>query len=69
MEGGLAKRKLIDTQDRERQYIVDYLASQAPDEIVAHLEKVKSERVLGRWIDSWDVHTNKDRMVGHHCSH
>jgi hypothetical protein len=57
----LAKRKLIGTQDRERQYIVDYLASQAPDEVVEHLEKVKSERVLGRWIDAWDVHTNKDR--------
>lgn len=58
----MAKRELIDTQDRERQYIVDYLASQAPDEVVEHLEKVKSERVLGRWIDVWDVHTNKDRL-------
>lgn len=57
----MAKRELIDTQDRERQYIVDYLASQAPDEVVEHLEKVKSERVLGRRIDAWDVHTNKDR--------
>lgn len=57
----MPKRELIDTQDRERQYIVDYLASQAPDEVVKHLEKVKSERVLGRWIDVWDVHTNKER--------
>jgi hypothetical protein len=57
----LPKRELIDTQDRERQQIVDYLASQAPDELVEHLEKVKSERVLGRWIDVWDVHTHRDR--------
>lgn len=25
------------------------------------MEKVKSERVLGRWIDVWDVYTNNDR--------
>jgi hypothetical protein len=54
-------RELIDAQDRERQQVVDYLASQAPDELVEHLEKVKSERVLGRWIDAWDVHTNQHR--------
>ncbi len=57
----MPKNELIDTQHRERQQIVDYLASQAPDEIVEHLEKVKSERVLGRWIDAWDVHTNEHR--------
>ena len=57
----MPKKELIDTQDRERQQIVDYLASQAPDEIIEHLEKVKSERVLGRWIDAWDVHTNQHR--------
>lgn len=57
----MPKRELIDAQDRERQQIVDYLASQAPDEIVEHLEKIKSERVLGRWIDAWDVHTNQNR--------
>ena len=57
----MAKRDLIDAQDRERQQIVDYLASQAPDELVEHLEKIKSERVLGRWIDAWDVHTNQNR--------
>ena len=57
----MSKKELIDAQDRERQLIVDYLASQAPDEIVEHLEKVKSERVLGRWIDAWDVHTNQHR--------
>jgi hypothetical protein len=48
-------------QDRERQQIVDYLAGEAPDETVEHLEKVKSERVLGRRMDARDVHTNKDR--------
>jgi hypothetical protein len=51
----------VRSSDRERQHIVDYLADQAPDETVEHLEKVKSERVLGRRIDVWDVHTDKER--------
>jgi hypothetical protein len=54
-------RETLAAQDRERQQIVDYLAGEAPDETVEHLEKVKSERVLGRRMDAWDVHTNKDR--------
>jgi hypothetical protein len=33
----------------------------APDETVEHLEKVTSERVVGRHIDIWDIHTNKER--------
>ncbi len=57
----MPKRELIDAKDRERQHIVDYLTSEAPDEVVEHLEKVPSERVLGRWIDAWDVHTNQHR--------
>jgi hypothetical protein len=51
----------VNSSDKERQYVVDYLADQAPDETVEHLEKVKSERVPGRWIDVWDVYTDKER--------
>lgn len=51
----------MESSDRERQYIVNYMASQADDETVEHLEKVASERVLGRDIDVWDVHTNVNR--------
>lgn len=47
--------------DRERQQIVDYMAMTAADERLEGLEKVKSERVLGRPIDAWDVHTDRDR--------
>lgn len=46
---------------QERQYIVDYVASQASDETVEHLEKIASERALGRDIDVWDVHTDVSR--------
>lgn len=51
----------LESSDRERQNIVDYLAAQASDETVDHLEKVASERVLGRDIDVWDVHTEINR--------
>lgn len=51
----------MESSDRERQHIVDYMAAQASDETVDHLEKVTSERVLGRDIDVWDVHTNINR--------
>ena len=51
----------MESPDRERQYIVDYMASQAGDETVEHLEKVASERMLGRDIDVWDVHTDVNR--------
>jgi len=47
--------------ERERQFIVDYMASQAPDEIVEDPEKVASERVMGRRCDVWDVHTDVER--------
>lgn len=47
--------------DRDRQDIVDYLASEAPHERVTHLEKLKTERVLGRKLDAWDVHTATNR--------
>ena len=51
----------MESPDEERQYIVDYLANEAPDESVEQLEKVATERVLGRDMDVWDVHTDKHR--------
>lgn len=57
----LPKPTRLEADDRGRQHVVDYLASEAPEETVEHLERVKSERVLGRWIDVWDVHTLKNR--------
>src|SRR6266851_556947 len=41
--------------------VSDYVESQARDEKVLHVEKMKSERILGSDHDCWDVHTNKDR--------
>jgi hypothetical protein len=41
--------------------VVDYVASQARDERVLHAEKLKTEHVVSRDYDCWDVHTDKDR--------
>ena len=52
---------MLDTTDRERQLIVDYIASQAPDERVELVQKVYSERVHAVVHDVWDVHTDVER--------
>lgn len=49
------------SSQRERQEIVDYIASQAKDETVENLEKVFSERVAGRKYSIWNVHTESGR--------
>lgn len=41
--------------------IREYVEWQAPDEKVEHAEQVKTERLLGRIYDCWDVHTDKGR--------
>ena len=41
--------------------ITDYVEWQARGEVVQHAEKVKSEHLLGRDYDCWDVHTQRDR--------
>lgn len=41
--------------------IADYVESQAHGEIVQHAEKIKSEHLLGRDYDCWDVHTQRER--------
>lgn len=44
--------------ESERERIREYMASQAHDETVTHLEKVATEVVYGRHYDVWDVHTD-----------
>jgi hypothetical protein len=46
---------------REQQFVVDYLFEAVPKETVEHLEKVYSQRVMGRKHDIWNVHTNMER--------
>src|SRR5215467_9949802 len=45
----------------DEQRIREYVEWQARDERVEHAEQVKTERLLGRIYDCWDVHTNKGR--------
>lgn len=52
---------MLNATDHDRQAIVDYLASQAPDELVEFVQKVYSERLHGITHDIWDVHTDKER--------
>ena len=46
--------------DRE-QDIANYVESQARDETLQHVEKIKSEYILGTEYECWDVITDKDR--------
>lgn len=41
--------------------IASYIRGQAPDEEIRHVEKVKTEHVLGDEYEIWDVTTDKDR--------
>lgn len=51
----------MDSPEREKQVIVEYMALRIDDENVQHLEKVASEGVWGQRHDVWDVHTDKQR--------
>lgn len=51
----------MDSPQHERDAITGYMAREAPDESVIHLEKVATERIMGRDRDVWDVHTDKER--------
>lgn len=41
--------------------IANYIHGQAPDETVQHVEKVKTEYVMGDAFEIWDVTTDKER--------
>jgi hypothetical protein len=45
----------------EKQAVIDYMNSQAPDLTVEFLQKVYVENVLSHQHAVWDVHTNVDR--------
>ena len=47
--------------EREREQVCEYMASQAGDETIVHLEKVTTEVVFGRHYDVWDVQTDAAR--------
>jgi hypothetical protein len=47
--------------EHENQHVIDYMAGQARDETVTHVEKIRTERVMGRNYGCFDVHTDKGR--------
>jgi hypothetical protein len=56
----------LDRYSPERDYdaekdIADYVEGQARDETVQHVERVKTEYVMGTPYEMWDVTTDKDR--------
>jgi hypothetical protein len=51
----------VDADIHSEKDIANYLAGQAPDETVHHMEKIKEELVLGQKYEIWDVTTDKDR--------
>lgn len=57
---GLGRYSPIRDADSE-QDIANYVHGQAHDEEVQHVEKIKTEYVLGTGYDMWDVTTDKNR--------
>src|SRR6266567_2442928 len=51
---------LIDRAEHEEKAVREYIELEA-DETVTFLEKVKSERVFGRKLDAWNVHTDQNQ--------
>ena len=57
LERYLLKQSPFDGSDDIRQYV----ESQSPEEEVTYLERILSERVVGRDHEIWDVHTTGER--------
>jgi hypothetical protein len=55
------RKVTVDQSEEERRDIIEYVQSQARDEKVIHLEKVKIEHINDRKLERWDVVTNSDR--------
>lgn len=51
---------VIDRPEHEEKRVREYVELEA-DETVTFLEKVKSERIFGRRLDAWNVHTDKNQ--------
>ena len=52
---------MLPSTPEEKQAVIDYMNSQAPDLTVEFLQKVYVENVLSHQHAVWDVHTNVDR--------
>src|ERR1700688_4945422 len=52
---------MLPSTSEERQAVIDYMNSEAPDLTVEFLQKVYIENVLSHQHAGWDVHTNVDR--------
>lgn len=52
---------MLPATEDERQAVIDYMSSQAPDLTVEMVQKVYAENVLHVRHDIWDVHTNEGR--------
>jgi hypothetical protein len=52
---------MLDATQEERDHVLGYMASQAPDLTVEFAQKVYAENVLNHRHNVWDVHTNLDR--------
>jgi len=57
----LGRLKVRPDPEHEARSVLEYMAGQARDETVVHLEKVATERVFGQKHDVWDVHTDVGR--------
>lgn len=56
-----AAQFLVEPDELGAKHVIEYMAGQASDEEVKHLEKVKTEKIYGTRYDVWDVVTDKDR--------
>jgi hypothetical protein len=52
---------MLPSTSEEKQAVIDYMNSEAPDLTVEFLQKVYVENVLSHQHAVWDVHTNVDR--------
>lgn len=57
----LLRRYSVERDPFAEQDIADYVQSQARDEVVSHVERVKREVVMGEPYEMWDVTTDQDR--------
>lgn len=58
---GKLDRYSIDSDPHSEMGIATYVASQAHDEDVQHVERIKQEIILGDIYEIWDVITDKDK--------
>ena len=57
----LLRRYSVERDPFAEQDIADYVQSQARDEVVSHVERVKREVVMGDPYEMWDVTTDQGR--------